>query len=487
MSESEGHGKELVRTTAVYSFGTLFTQVISFLLLPLYTRYLGPEDYGNLSLLFVYSTALGLLTEFGLVSGMMRFVPTATSLEKKQLLSCIFWFFVSVGSLVLLTVWEFASVFQQWLVPSAPIDSNWILLATGTAVLNPLARGLLKTLQIRKQAFAFVGTSFLQFLTSVTVTVYLVVWVEMGVEGVLLGQLSGQALLAIRSLVIHVPFMATRPTRSAFDRLMSFSLPLIPANLAALIIALSDRFFLERLATLEEVGIYAVADKMATVLQVLLVSTFGNAWHQFVFTRQTDPRLPATFREASRVYGVLFLTAITLFSLFVPDLLRIATTEEFVRGYRLVPLLCIAPLVQGWVLFAYDGIHLSGRTGVIPKILGSGMVANLILNAVLIPEYGMYGAAVATALSMLGIAFGAYWATVERYPVQYPIHLWGKVGTLSALTLAVFLAIDPVDPLESVGFRVVLAGLYSAAVWNVEGVGRQVVAALSTHVFSRFR
>ena len=49
MSEPDGHGKELVRTTAVYSFGTLFTQVVSFLLLPLYTRYLGPEDYGNLS------------------------------------------------------------------------------------------------------------------------------------------------------------------------------------------------------------------------------------------------------------------------------------------------------------------------------------------------------------------------------------------------------------------------------------------------------
>ena len=55
---------------------------------------------------------------------------------------------------------------------------------------------------------------------------------------------------------------------------MSFSMPLLPANLAALVIALSDRFFLERLATLDEVGVYAVADKMATVLQVLLVSTF---------------------------------------------------------------------------------------------------------------------------------------------------------------------------------------------------------------------
>ena len=194
MSQSGGHGKELLRTTAVYSFGTLFTQVISFLLLPLYTRYLGPADYGVLSLLLVYSTGLGLLTEFGLVSGMMRFVPTAKTEEKTH------WSRVSSGSS---PWWERESCglfgtggmpLQVWLFPTLPEGNHWLLLATGTAVLNPLARGLLKTLQIRQQAGRFVATSFTQFLTSVSVTVYLVVWKEMGVGGVLLGQLSGQGL-----------------------------------------------------------------------------------------------------------------------------------------------------------------------------------------------------------------------------------------------------------------------------------------------------
>jgi len=332
---------------------------------------------------------------------------------------------------------------------------------------------VLRTFQLRKKPIHFVVASFSQFLTNVCVTLYLVVVEQKGVEGVLIGQLAGQMVLFALSLVVHLPFLICSPSREALHTLLGFSLPLVPANLSALVIGLSDRFFLEKMASLRDVGVYAVADKMATVLQVLLVTSFANAWHQFVFTHQKDEELPATFAATSRVYGTLFMVLIVGFSFVMPELLLIATTSEFIEGYRLVPILCIGPLVQGWVLFAYDGIHIAQRTRIIPIILVAGMVTNLVLNTLLIPEYGMMGAAWATALSMLLIGFWAHNESVRAFPVDYPTVQLGKVAGAALSVVAIFLLVDPENAWASRGLRFALFVAFSVTLWVSGLFGRK--------------
>ena len=461
------------------------TQFISFLLLPLYTRYLGASDYGVLSLVLVYSACVSFVAELGFVSGIMRFYPMRTGRDAEALMSTAIWTLLIIGAGVLGLAFYWRAGVGAWILPGETEAAYWVTLATLTAVMTPTGKAVLRTFQLRKQPLHFVGASLVQFLTNVSVTLYLVVIENRGVEGVLLGQVSGQAVLFSLSLLVHVRFLICRPCSEAFETLVGFSLPLVPANLSALVIGLSDRFFLERMASLKDVGVYAVADKMALVLQVLLVTSFANAWHQFVFTHQKDEQLQKTFAATSRVYGSLFLFVLVAFSFVMPELLTLATTPEFLEGYRLVPILCIGPLVQGWVLFSYDGIHLAGKTRMIPLILGTGMVANLVLNTLLIPPLGMIGAALATALSMLLIGSWAHSVSARLYPVNYPVGHILKVAAAASMTLIAFFIFDPQDVWISRGLRLTLFALFASALWFLELFGRKELDAAVSPIRKR--
>ena len=479
------HQKELLSSTAVYSLGTLLTQFISFLLLPLYTRYLGPTEYGILSLVLVFSAVLSFFSEMGFVSGIMRFFPTRSGRDAEALMSTALWTLLGVALLFGLVLFPSRHWIGAWVVPGYEDAGWWIGVATMTALLTPSSKAVLKTFQLRKQASRFVVASFIQFLANISVTITLVVGYERGVEGVLLGQLAGQCCMALISLFVHFKFYFCRPSMEAFHTLLGFSAPLVPANISALVIGLSDRFFLERLATLEDVGVYAVADKMATVLQVLLVTSFANAWHQFVFTHQGDEELKDTFASTFRLYGLVFICGIVVFSFVMPEALMLATTAEFVEGYRLVPLLCVGPLVQGWVLFTYDGIHLAGKTRQIPMILGSGMMVNLVLNALLIPSLGTVGAALATALSMMLIGIWAHRVSHRLFPVEYPIGVMFKAVVLAAVALGVFLWLDPENPWVSRGLRAGLLTGFCVGLWFGKIVRREDVDAVWVPVRTR--
>ncbi len=450
----------------VYTLGTVLTQFVSFLLLPLYTRYLGPEDYGILSLVLVYQAVLSFFSELGVVSGVMRFFPTLEGEERNRFMATVLSVLgVSSVALFSLSFWAIDGL-ASFVVPSLGEEGRGLLLlSTGVAVLTPFAKLLLRYHQLHKRPGRFVLTSFVQFLLTAGTTIYLVVWAEQGVYGVLIGQLVGVGCIAFASLGVHARFMTRLPSRLAATTLLGFSMPLVPANVAALVIGLSDRFFLERMASLSDVGVYAVADKMATVLQVLLVSSFANAWHQFVFTHQDDPGLKTTYAKTFRGFCLVFIVTAVGFCFAMPELLGIATTEDFAVGYRVVPLLCIAPFVQGWVLFSYDGLHLANQTRKIPVILMSGMGMNLGLNWLLIPELGMMGAALATALSMGWILVWAHRASAQAFPVDYPLKEVGVALGLAIGALTVFLWVDPADRWVSLGLRTGLFVLFGAGLF----------------------
>lgn len=450
------HQREILSSTAIYSLGTLLTQFVSFLLLPLYTRYLGPEDYGVLSLLLVYQAVLSFFSEMGFVSGIMRFFPTKEGKDADTFMATALYGLLVLALFFGTVCMVSRDTLGEWIVPGLDSAGLWIALTTMTAVMTPFAKAALRTFQLRKAPLLFVAASFVQFAITLSVTVYLVVYDGAGVQGVLVGQLSGFSALVLISIAVHWSYFFSRPSLESLQTLLGFSVPLVPANIAALVIALSDRFFLERLASLREVGVYAVADKMSTVLQVLLVTSFANAWHQFVFTHQDDPELANTFAKTSRGYALLFLFAILVFSFAMPELLQFATTPEFMEGYRVVPILCVGPFMQGWVLFSYDGIHLANQTRKIPVILVSGMVLNIVLNMILIPPMGMLGAALATALAMTWIGGWAHRVSVRAFPVDYDLRSIGTLALLVGIALGMFFALEPAEWSYSIGLRILL-------------------------------
>lgn len=481
------HIRELLGTTAIYSAGTLLTQFVSFLLLPLYTRYLTPADYGVLSLIVVVQSVMTLLSDLSISSAVFRFYHSVEDLtERRRLLATALVSVLAIGGGLLLLVQLLAD-------PIADLAFDFtgggplLRIAATSSFAIALGTLLQRTLQLHRRPLLYVLTTFTQFLLTVGTTVWLVVGAQKGVAGVLWGQLAGTSATALGALVVLLPTLRAGARRVVWRKLVAFGLPLVPTGLAAMVIAASDRFFLERLSDLHEVGTYAVADKMAQVLQVLVVVPFSMSWNELAFRNQADPELPRTFARTFRLYAVGMSTMIVLFTLVIRNLLALATTPEFVPGWVVVPLLAAAPMAHGFTMILYAGLHLASRTRVIPLMFLLAMTLNLVLNAVLIPPLGMLGAAIATAASVLANVVVAVVVSRRAFPVDYPIGAAARAVLAAAAVLSLYVAFETDRWVPSIALRLGCLLAYALLLRALGVVDPREVAALARRALAAAR
>jgi O-antigen/teichoic acid export membrane protein len=203
-----------------------------------------------------------------------------------------------------------------------------------------------------------------------------------------------------------------------------FGLPLVPSGLALWVIDLSDRFFLVRMKGLAENGLYSVGVRISTALLLVLIA-LRTAWPAFAFSIKDDD-------EAKQTYGfvltyVLYACcwlSLTL-SLLAPWLVRLLTTPRFYPSAEVVPLLVFG----GTAFIAFNvmsiGIGRAKKTQFNWVVTGGAALVNIGLNFVLIPPYGMIGAAISTLVAYVVMFLGMTVRAQQVFPVPYQ---WRRIA-----------------------------------------------------------
>jgi O-antigen/teichoic acid export membrane protein len=215
-----------------------------------------------------------------------------------------------------------------------------------------------------------------------------------------------------------------------------FGLPLVPSALFLWVTNFSDRFFLVKLADTEEVGLYSVGVRIASAL-ALLLTAFRTAWPAFAYSIDDD-------REARRTYAFVltYLVLVTSWvatglALLSPWLVGWIAAPAFSSSSRVVGPLAFAVVVfAGFVVIAI-GVGRARRTQFNWVVTGAAAIVNVTLNLILIPHYGMMGAAVATVAAYATMFAGMTWWAQRIYPVPYQ---WRRVFTAAGIAVALVVA-----------------------------------------------
>lgn len=432
MSQLGGQLKRLGKHSAIYGLGGLVSRILAVLLLPLYTHYLSPADYGQIETLVALVTVLTIILRFGISSAFFRFYFDADDpASRRVVLRTSFWFTMAMATVGLALVVALAAPISQLLFDDTGAAD--LVRASAVALWAQMNYEQLTALfRVEERSVAFVLASLTNILLTVGATVLLVVVLDRGPLGVIVGNFTGTLLVYLALLGYRREQLGLQLDRPLLREMNRFGMPLVPSALLLWVTNFSDRFFLVKLDGTAEVGIYSVGVRIASAM-VLVLTAFRLAWPAFAFSIRDDSEAKRTYAWVLTYLVALATWVAAALTLLSPWLVDWLAAPQFASAARVVGPLAFAAVALGGYIVISIGIGRTRRTQFNWVITGAAAVVNVALNLALIPPYGMMGAAVATVAAYAVMFGGMAWWSQRVYPVPYQ---WRRVLTAAAAGVA---------------------------------------------------
>jgi O-antigen/teichoic acid export membrane protein/glycosyltransferase involved in cell wall biosynthesis len=428
--------RRLGTQSVIYGLGGLVSRILAVILLPLYTHYLTPSDYGHVETLVALTTVLIILLRGGIQTAFFRFWFDADDHASHQrVLRTSFWFTMGASTAGLVAGVALAAPISELLFGDEGLAD--LVRASFVALWAAMNyEQLTWVFRVEQRPVAYVCASLSNIAITVAGTLLLVVVLEKGAIGVIVGNFSGTLLVYLALLVYRRDQLGLQFDRELLREMNRFGLPLVPSALFLWATNFSDRFFLVKLSDAEEVGLYSVGVRIASAM-VLLLTAFRTAWPAFAYSIRDDG-------EARRTYAYV-LTYLVLVSswlavalgLLSPWLVEWLAAPAFEEASRVVGLLAFGAVAFAVYIVVSIGVGRIKRTQYMWVVTLAGAAVNLALNLTLIPLYGMMGAAVATLAAYAVMAAGIAWWSQRVYPVPYQ---WRRVLTAGVAGAALVVA-----------------------------------------------
>jgi O-antigen/teichoic acid export membrane protein len=430
--------RRLGRHSAVYGIGGIVSRVLAVFLLPLYTRYLTPDDLGAVGLLVALTAVLVTILRLGISSAFFRFYfDTDDSRGRRLVVQTSFWFTMAMATLGLLAGLLLAGPIADLLSLEGQEELVAVAFVGLWAQMNYEQQTAL--FRVEERSTAYVLASLTNIAITIGATVVLVVVLDQGALGVIVGNWVGTltvytALLALNRGQLGLAF--SRPLLREMNR---FGIPLVPAALALIAIHFADRFFLQELVGLREVGLYEIGTRIASAM-VLLITAFRLAWPAFAYSISDDAEAKRTYAFVLTYFVALASWLALALGLLAPWLVRLLATEPFYEGSRVVGLLAFGGVAYAAYIVMAIGVGRAKRTQFNWVITGLAAAVSIGLNLALVPSYGMIGSAVSQLVAYTTMFALMSWYAQRVFPTPYQ---WRRVLT-AALAGAALLALGKV-------------------------------------------
>ncbi len=422
------------RHTLIYGVGETLSRLASFLMLPLYTRFLTPSDYGSLELLSMVIDVTAMITGLGLAAGVFKFYTDAeTDDGKKAVIATASLAVLALGLGTLAVGWMASPSLIEVILPGSRASYMrmvFLIYFVQAAVGVPFM-----FMRVREQSKAYVALNLVKLIGLLTLNILFVAKMEMGIGGVLLSNLIVHTVLALGLNFYMLREVGLRFSRTVLRAMGRFGFPLVFWSLANFILVFSDRFFLSQSAGTAAVGIYSLAYKFAFVLTAFAFTPFQMIWDAQRFSIARQANAQEIFRRVFLYLNVGLGFGALLIALFVKDFLRLMADWSYLSAYKLVPLILVAQILYLWTAYCNLGIFLQNRTRSLASLSGVTIAAVVILNVLLIPRFGVYGAAVATLVAYALRFVAIYILAQKLYHIDYR---WSNVMKLYAMFAATF-------------------------------------------------
>ncbi|MDB4773217.1 oligosaccharide flippase family protein [Flavobacteriaceae bacterium] len=423
--------KGLAKDFILYGIGGALSKASSIILLPFYTFYFSPEEYGVLELLTVIITLSSILGLLQLESALSRFFYEYQDEKRKQLISTLFLFSGLLSFLIALLLWMLGDSINLLIFDSLIYINayNISLLSLPLFCINSL---LIVIVRFTEKKQIFIKSQGLLFLANLIIPVVLVYFFDWGISSFFWGQFFGLLLAVLFiSLSSRKEFAATFSIKFIGPSL-KYSLPLIPGVASGWINSYGSRFLMISFLSFKEIGIYAVAIKIASIFQ-LIGSAFRMTWPQFFWkTFKEDKNHKQVFRTIHYWLSLIISAVIIFFTIFVADFASLILTEDYNKAIPYIPMISFSFLIQSFLIQIVGvGPSIKYKTKFNSYAFILGTLLNLITLVIFLPKIGL----IAVPISFLISSIASYVALWYFSELLYKINFYKRITILHFLLI----------------------------------------------------
>jgi len=293
-----------------------------------------------------------------------------------------------------------------------------------------------------------------------SLTIMFVVGLSRGVGGIIESHLITSVVLWVVLIPATIRSTGLSLSTDSLRTMIGFGLPLVPAGMSAWILTASDRYFLQFLSTPSELGLYSMGYKLGAVVLALIVGPFTLAWGPFIWSAVKEDNARESYSRAL-TYFFLVGTFVALgLAVLAEPVLHVIATPAFYDAHQVVPMVALSYVLYGSYHVLAVGYILAKKTSFAPLIVGVGAGVNLGLNYLLIPSFGMMGAALATMISYSLLPIGAWLVSRRYYVINYQWDRIIKILIVAVLVYGCSLLVTETSPLVAMVEKLAIMMLF---------------------------
>ncbi len=409
----------LLSDAVVYGGAGIVGQLAGLFLLPLYTQFLDPRDFGIVAMLIIFSTIYVPLANLGMTNAIFRRFNVSKKDEDRAVVLFSGAVTVLVATLLLGTLCLLLAPQLSWVLLGNDGEVLIVRLAVVTAMLESLIAVPTVILRADRRVKTISVTSIAQLLLTIGVTIALVVFAKLGVLGVMVGTLSG-AFFGLIVLGVY----ARHSFRPAFSKdiwwwMFKYGMPFVPHQVLMVGLVMVGQYMVRQMDGLDAAGMFNIALKFALPV-AFVVNAIQKAWVPFKFQVHAEEKDAKQLFRTTITYYFVTITYLWIgVSYWGPEVLRWMTSPQYHAAANFVAAAALVSATRGFRFMMTTGMEFKDSMVAVPIISFVGLVVVVIASYLLIPSLGPNGAALGTALAWLVVAGLGFYVAQKTFRVGY--------------------------------------------------------------------
>lgn len=404
--------KQMWQHSRVYGLGRVLDRVSALLLIPVLVHVLPPEDWGVYLLILVVMELVA-VAPAGLLSAMIRlYFDDDRPEHHRQVVGATLAILAAIAGLLAVLAWPVALIASE-LIGTGRVHAPAFAVAVVAVIFNLLFELGLNYFRVRKRSVVFMAASLSRSLLQFCVSIFLVVVWDLGVLGVVLGHLFAAAVVSLPTTAMILRREGFAYSTATVREIVRVGLPLAPAGLARSTLELVERYLVHSLAGTAVLGVYGLGSRLAEQLRILMAGPFSDIWQVRLMELSADPDSKADFHRVQVFFLALLATAALGLSVFAVEVVMVIADRSYWQAATVVPLLALGQLVRPVNYFFQSALLERKRTGCLPLINWATVAIGAVALTLLIPPYGMLGAAGAILIAQSCRLAGSVWFTAR--------------------------------------------------------------------------